>query len=124
MKTSFTRAKTTRCVAALATTLSVGSLLLNHTAPAGADPRNVLVGVGSDTTQDVVGGLAGVGIQPTVPLVGGVRVLASFDAALSSGGVTQTGTCITPKPGAPTFDRPNGSTNGRKALSRAIDGTL
>ena len=118
-----TAAKATKVAAAVAAAASIGGMILSHQAPAGADPRAVLVGVGSDTTQDVIGGLAGVGINPTIPVIGGVRVLASFDAAIVTGGVIQKGTCITPKPGAPTFDRPNGSTNGRKALSRSIDST-
>ncbi len=120
MTTSSNRAKAARSVAALAAAASLGSLLVSTTSPAGADPRPVLIGVGSDTTQDVMNGLAGVGLNPTIPLVAGARVLASFDAIV--GGMT--GTCITPRPGAPTFDRPNGSSNGRRALSRAIDGTL
>ncbi len=120
MTTSSQRSKAARTVAALAAAGSLGSLIATTSTPAGADPRQVLVGVGSDTTQDVLNGLAGDGLRPSTPLLGGTKVLASFDAFV--GGVT--GTCITPRPGAPTFDRPNGSTNGRRALSRAIDGTL
>jgi len=119
MMTFSNRAKVARSVAALAAAASLGSLIVSTSAPAGADPRPTVVGVGSDTTQDVLNGLAGVGLQPTVPLLGGSKVLASFDAIV--GGTT--GTCITPRPNTPTFDRPNGSGNGRKALSRAIDGT-
>lgn len=120
MTTSSNRTKAARSVAALAAAASLGSLVMSASQPAGADPRAVLVGVGSDTTQDVLNGLAGDGLQPTVPLLGGAKQLASFDAIV--GGVK--GTCITPTPGAPTFDRPNGSSNGRRALSRAIDQTL
>lgn len=120
MTTSSHRTRAARSGAALAAAASLGSLVMTTSQPAGADPRAVLVGVGSDTTQDVMNGLAGDGLQPTVPVLGGVRQLASFDAIV--GGVK--GTCITPTPGSPTFDRPNGSTNGRKALSRAIDQTL
>jgi hypothetical protein len=114
------RAKATRTVAALAATASLGCLILNTPGPAGADPRPVLTGVGSDTTQDVMNGLAGVGLAPPAPLVASGKSIASWDAILGS----TTGTCITPKAPGATFDRPNGSSNGRRALSRAIDGTL
>ena len=50
----------------------------------------------------------------------------STDASQAPGrllGCGRAPTCITPKAPGATFLRPNGSTNGRKALSRAIDGT-
>ncbi len=118
------KAKTTRCAAAVAATLSLGGLVLGSTQPSSADPKqaSALVGVGSDTTQDVLNALAGFnnGVNYT-PLqssaASGQRQLTSFDA-------TPAGTCITPKSPGATFDRPNGSTAGRRALSRAIDGGL
>lgn len=121
MTLSSKRAKATKVVAALAAAASLGSLIVSTPTPAGADPRAVLVGTGSDTTQDVMNALAGfnngVRYQPlqSSDTSGNTR-LTSWDAILGA-----TGTCITPKPGA-TFSRPNGSTNGRKALSRSLDG--
>lgn len=120
MTTSSTRAKATRTVAALAAATSLGSLFATTSTPAGADPRPFFTGVGSDTTQDVMNGLGGVGLAPPPPLVSSGKVIASWDAIVGSA----TGTCITPKAPGATFDRPNGSSNGRRALSRAIDGTL
>lgn len=123
MLTSSTRALLSKTAAVLAAGLSIGSLVVvGGTPSAGADPKSAtaLVGVGSDTTQDVMNALAGFNngrsytpIQSSV--ASGSKQIASWDA-------TPAATCITPKPG-PTFDRPNGSTNGRRALSRAIAGT-
>jgi hypothetical protein len=98
------------------------------TGSASADPAQfkAFVGVGSDTTQDVMNALAGRsnGILYT-PLkssdaTGGTQII-SFDATAASAGAGDN--CITTKTGAPSFTRPNGSSAGRKALSRAIDGT-
>lgn len=119
MTTSSNRAKTARTVAALAAAASLGSLIVTTSAPVAADPRPVFIGVGSDTTQDVMNALGGVGLTNPTALVAGGKSIASWDATAAG----TTGTCITPKPSAATFDRPNGSTNGRKALSRAIDST-
>lgn len=88
---------------------------------ASADPAQfkALVGVGSDTTQDVLNGFSGrIGNSFFTPVISstgtGATQVVSFDA---------TGTpCIIPKPGFGAYDRPNGSTNGARALSRAIDG--
>ncbi|HEX4866592.1 MAG TPA: hypothetical protein VFV32_03100 [Acidimicrobiales bacterium] len=82
-----------------------------------------MVGYGSDTTQDVMNALAG--FVPTATggnffepaassAATGKRQLISWDAFGS--------TCITPKPGFTSIVRPNGSTNGRRVLSRKIDG--
>ncbi len=46
----------------------------------------------------------------------GLRQIISWDA-------TPVDTCITPKIGAPAIPRPNGSSEGRRILSRQIDGT-
>jgi hypothetical protein len=105
--------------ASLGASLMVGS--------ASADPAqfNAFVGVGSDTTQDVTNALAGKsnGILFT-PVQSssatGGRQLISFDATPPAGVADN---CITPKLGVATFTRPNGSSAGRRALSRAIDGT-
>lgn len=104
---------------ALAASTMVGS--------ANADPAqyNAFVGVGSDTTQDVLNALAGrSGNLFYTPVASsaatGARQLISFDATPPAG---VSGNCITPRIGSPTFSRPNGSSAGRRALSRAIDGT-
>lgn len=88
-----------------------------------ADPKwpTALVGHGSDTTQDVMGALAGeesgIFYTPVASSAGsGQQVLNSWDA---------TGTaCITPRAPGATIDRGNGSTNGRRILSRSIDSGL
>jgi len=88
---------------------------------ASADPAQykALVGVGSDTTQDVLNGFSGrIGNSFFTPVISsngtGATQVISFDATGSA--------CITPKVGFGSYDRPNGSTNGARALSRAIDG--
>jgi hypothetical protein len=89
--------------------------------PAEADPKQftAVIGVGSDTTQDVMNALSGFAnnnnFTPAQSTEGTKRQLVSWDALGS--------TCITPKAPGATIQRPNGSTNGRRALSRAIDGT-
>jgi ABC-type phosphate transport system substrate-binding protein len=90
--------------------------------PAKADPKqySAVVGVGSDTVQAVLNAMAGNSNNVNyIPLqsdaASGRRQLVSFDATGS--------TCISPKINFGTFTRPNGSTQGRRALSRAIDGT-
>lgn len=89
--------------------------------PAGADPKqfSALVGVGSDTIQDVMNALAGfnngIAYSPiTSSSASGSVQVTSWDAIPA-------GTCITPKAPGATINRPNGSGAGRKALSRAID---
>jgi ABC-type phosphate transport system substrate-binding protein len=87
-----------------------------------ADPKqySAAVGVGSDTVQAVMNAMAGNenGINYT-PIqsdaASGARQVVSFNALGS--------TCISPKINFGTFTRPNGSTQGRRALSRSIDGT-
>ena len=94
---------------------------------AGADPKQLTaaVGVGSDTTQDVMNAMTGyTNDNYYTPIhsssASGARQVISFDAVPPAG---VSDNCITPKVGGPTFTRPNGSTGGRRALSRAIDGT-
>ncbi len=120
-----TSAKTKRVALAVALTAAMGITMVGGSANADPKQLTAAIGVGSDTTQDVMNALAGntngnnyVPVQSSV--ASGSRQLVSFDAIPPAG---TTGACITVKPGAPTFDRPNGSTSGRKALSRAIDGT-
>ena len=100
--------------------LAIGSSLVGGS-PASADPKQAtaLAGFGSDTTQDVLNALAGhVNNNNFTPvqssLATGKKQIVSWDAV--------GGPCITPKAGGQSIVRPNGSTNGRRALSRAIDG--
>ena len=93
--------------AATALCLGFGAL------PAQADPDPgtypTLAGAGSDTVQDVLNGLASV-----IPAIG------SYDATNPATGVPE-GTIQTRSTGS-TFDRPNGSGDGVKALSYSVDG--
>ena len=76
---------------------------------ASADPAagtfKALSGVGSDTTQDLVAGLAS-----AIPAIG------SYDAIGSA--------TIQTKAGGATYSRPNGSGSGVDALSASIDGSV
>ncbi len=85
---------------------AVALLAVSAAAPAYADPSGFknLVGVGSDTTQDVVGALGAV-----IPAIG------SYDATGSA--------TIQVRSGGPTFNRPNGSTAGVQALSASVNNT-
>lgn len=111
-------------LAALAATISVG--LLAPSSPASADPKfaDAFVGLGSDTTMDVMSALSGYANGKAFTPVqsssaSGSKHIASWDSKLS----THTDNCIAPKLKAPTVYRANGSTEGRRMLSRAIDGT-
>jgi ABC-type phosphate transport system substrate-binding protein len=120
--TTFLRPRRAKAAAVL-TLAAVGlGALIATGSPATADPKqySAATGVGSDTTQDVMNALAGFGNGVTFPpaqssVATGKRQLVSWDAIGSS--------CITPKAPGATFTRPNGSSAGRRALSRAIDGT-
>jgi ABC-type phosphate transport system substrate-binding protein len=111
-----------------AAVLSVaGAVASTMSLSASADPKQytAFVGVGSDTTQDVLNAFSGqVGAQSFLPvqssLVTGQRQFISFDATPPAGGAQD---CIITKTGAPNFNRPNGSSQGRRALSRAFDGS-
>jgi len=85
-------------VAAITAALAFGAV-----APAYADPSSgkPLSGTGSDTTQDVMGGVASA-----------VTALGSYDA-IGSSTITVNGT---------TFSRPSGSSAGVRALSSSIRG--
>lgn len=100
--------------------LALGALGISG-GPANADPKQwtALTGVGSDTTQDVLNAFAGFSSNNSYlplqsSLASGKRQLTSWDAVGSP--------CIVPKPTGKSMVRPNGSSNGRRALSRAIDG--
>jgi hypothetical protein len=81
--------------------------------PALADPPAetypALAGTGSDTTQYVLNGLAGV-----IPAIG------SYDAIDPSTGLP--GGAIQTREDGPSFARPNGSSNGIKALTGSVNG--
>lgn len=109
---------TVAALAAAVTPLMAGSV--------SADPKQLtaLVGVGSDTTQDVVNALTGEsnGIQyvPVRSSAASGRVqIVSYDAINPANAADP---CFTPTPGGPTTQRPNGSGSGQKALSRAVAG--
>jgi hypothetical protein len=116
---------TKRLVLAVAAITSAATPLLAG-GSASADPKQLtaFVGVGSDTTQDVVNALAGESNGALYPPVrssvatGGVQIV-SYNALNPSNPADP---CFTPTPGGPTTQRPNGSGSGQKALSRAIAG--
>jgi hypothetical protein len=119
-----------KVAAAAAAVGSIAAIGFVGSSPAQADPQftNALVGTGSDTTQDVLNALAGYAPNPTGPATSGRftpaiasngQQLLSFDALNPD---PAGDTCITTKLGGPAFDRPNGSSNGRRSLSRAEDG--
>jgi hypothetical protein len=96
------------------------------TSPAKADPKQFggVVGVGSDTVQDVfnafTGYTNGVDYTPLHATTAGARQVISFDA-IDPANINNK--CISTVLGGPSFNRPNGSGAGKKALSRAMDGT-
>lgn len=86
---------------------AVVAVTLGVSAPAYADPTppgsfKPLVGVGSDTTENLVNGLGTV-----------VTNIGSYDAVGSA--------TIQTRSGGATFNRPNGSGNGQKALTASIN---
>lgn len=100
--------------------------LATTTSVADADPKQqtALVGVGSDTTQELMNALAGENAGTLYTPIrssadSGRRQIQSFDALNPDAGGDQ---CITPLIKSATIYRPNGSGSGSKALSRAIDG--
>ncbi|MFJ4851050.1 MULTISPECIES: Ig-like domain repeat protein [unclassified Streptomyces] len=106
---------------ALVAAVVAGGLAL--ASPAQADPDagafRQLVGVGSDTTQDVLNALAGDTVNGksyagTAVSAGGARI-ASYDAVGSA--------TITTHDKGVAFVRPNGSGNGRIALSASLSGS-
>jgi hypothetical protein len=123
MPTITLRSGVSRTVAALvaAVVFATGSLLM--TGSAEADPRqftSALIGVGSDTTQEVIGALAGENNNTDyTPLSTSV---ATGRLQIVSWKAIPPTSCITPRAPGATFSRPNGSTGGRRALSRAVDG--
>ncbi|MFC9629947.1 Ig-like domain repeat protein [Streptomyces mirabilis] len=118
--------RTTRLTAAMVAAAVVsGTLAL--ASPASADPTPAgtfrqLVGVGSDTTQDVLNALAGDTVNgksyADTAVKAGDAGIASYDA-IPSGTATTT---IQTRSGGPSFLRPNGSGKGKLALSESLTG--
>ncbi|MFC3578437.1 Ig-like domain repeat protein [Streptomyces yaanensis] len=119
----------TRSSAALvAAAVVAGGLAL--ASPASADPTPAgtfrqLVGVGSDTTQDVLNALAGDTVAGKDYAATAVKSasgagLASYDAI--EPGTGSTTSTIQTRSGGPSFLRPNGSGKGRLALSESLTG--
>lgn len=93
----------------VAVTASVG-LVAGVAGPASADPTTTYVAVGSDTTMDVMNGIArGIGLG----------FIGSWDAVNPV--TLATHDVINPKPGC-NFARPNGSTEGIDALRTSLGG--
>lgn len=102
---------------AMTATAGVALSVLAFAGPAHAEPvSSSYVVVGSDTLQDVSNALAnGTGISGgNVRSFAGGKAIGSFDATGS--------VLIQTKTAGPRFGRPNGSSDGVKALSRSIDG--
>lgn len=124
------KSKMVKVAAATAAIGSLAAIGFVGNSPAQADPQQftALTVVGSDTTQDVMNGLAGFSngfnftpVQSSAAT--GRRQIASWDAT-TPGGDAAVPECIITKTGGPAFERPNGSSAGRAALSRKIEGTL
>ncbi|HML49973.1 MAG TPA: Ig-like domain repeat protein [Propionicimonas sp.] len=99
---------------ALACTVAFG------VAPAYADPSGTptyrpLVGVGSDTTQSVMNGMA-----DAIKDGSGNKILGSYDAVNPTTGLP--GDLIQTRADGLPFTRPNGSGSGQKALTSSIKG--
>lgn len=90
----------------VATALAASTLSPAIADPADSSTFGTLVGVGSDTTQDIMNG-----ISTAVGGTGGLRI-ASYDAVGSEK--------ITTRNGGTEIFRPNGSSNGRDVLRVAI----
>lgn len=116
-------------VAAVATASALVLPLLSS-APAQADPRqhtSQLVAVGSDTLNEVTNAMAGqsndTDYAPVHSDLATGRLQMTSWGGVAPGDPQDTFTCIAPKKLLNAFQRPNGSGQGRAALSRAIDGT-
>jgi hypothetical protein len=93
---------------AVASATLLGAFAANADPTAGNFPT--LAGVGSDTIQDVMNGMAS-----------SISTIGSYDATAPAGSTNTT--TITTRSGGPAFTRPNGSGPGINALSASIDGT-
>jgi hypothetical protein len=121
-----------RLVKVAAAAAAIGSLAaigFAGNSPANADPKQYtdpIFGFGSDTLQDVTNAFAGFsnGINYT-PLqtsaATGTKQIVSWDAFAPGAADPTAVNCITTKTGAPQIQRPNGSSNGVRALSAAFN---
>jgi len=100
-------------IGGLAAVTTTAGLVVGVAGPASADPVTTLVGVGSDTTQDVMDAVAS--------QVGG-GVVGSWDA-VNPVDHTTAHELITPKSGC-VMTRPNGSGEGVTALRQALGSTV
>lgn len=123
MIAKFLRASARRFLVVVGGVIAVIALTFGVAAPASADPSyppfgpgnpeifRALPGGGSDTTQDLTNGLA------SVVSVDNQLVLASYDATIPDGDDN----FIQTTPTGPLIPRPNGSGEGLRALSTAVD---
>lgn len=125
---SSTKKKVLSIVAAAASLAGITLTAMSTSTSAQAEPLQLtqgITGYGSDTTQDVMnamaGASAGIAYSPVITTTG--KVLVNWDA-LDPQGLLDPNTreCLNPKLNAPSILRPNGSGEGQRILSRAIDG--
>lgn len=119
-----------RGIAVTSAVTALGILAGATLAPtASADPRqhtNQVVGTGSDTTQEILNAFTGQADDDYyTPLASspafGRTQISSWDA-VPPGDPNNNLTCIAPRSGLNAFQRPNGSSQGRYALSRSFSG--
>ena len=127
----FNSTRTTRLVKVAAVAAAVGSIAaigFAGNSPAQADPKQYtdpIFGFGSDTLQDVSNAFAGFSNGVVYPplqtsAATGTKQIVSWDAFAPGADPTLVN-CITTKTGAPQIQRPNGSSNGVRALSAAFN---
>jgi hypothetical protein len=117
------RSSTTKRLAiAVAVTAAMGAALVGQSVNAD-QPQYTLpfVGLGSDTTQDILNAFSGYSngdyYTPVhSDVASGSKVLLSFDAT-DNGSTTS---CVATRTGGPSFNRPNGSGAGRGVLVAAV----
>ncbi|MFE2430951.1 Ig-like domain repeat protein [Streptomyces sp. NPDC059373] len=123
--------RSTRLTAAILAAAVATASGIALASPASADPTPAgtfrsLVGVGSDTTQDVLNALAGDTVNGTSYAATAVKAngngVASYDAV--EPGTGSTTSTITTRSGGNAFLRPNGSGAGRTALSSSLTNGL
>ena len=109
---------TKKRVAGLAAVAAIAASVMAGSAHADPSQFSALVGVGSDTVQDVANAFAGQSNGVYYKAIdagdGNHTGIASFDAFPNANLTDQ---CITTKLNGPTFTRPQGSGAGQKALS-------
>ena len=110
------KSKAIKVAAAAAALGSLAAIGFAGGSPAQADPQQykAIIAVGSDTTQDVTNAFAGfssgINYIPLQSTTASQTQIISFDAGATS--------CIATKTGAGLILRPNGSSGGRRALSK------